>query len=91
MTELNVSEAGSVQFPMVRHAAEVGWIPLPPSDALAMRGGEAGMLFQSELEGALRRFNVWMSDAAIRSVVESLQALPPTIEGNRQMLAWAAR
>ena len=88
MTELNVSEAGSVQFPMVRHAAEVGWIPLPPSDALAMRGGEAGMLFQSELEGALRRFNVWMSDAAIRSVVESLQALPPTIEGNRQMLAW---
>ncbi len=30
MTELKVTEAGSVQFPMVRHAAEVGWIPVLP-------------------------------------------------------------
>ena len=88
MTELNVNEAGAVQFPMVRHAAEVGWTPLPPRDALAMRGGEAGLLFLGELQGALRRFNPWMSDDAIRAVAENLQALPPTIEGNRQMLAW---
>ena len=53
-----------------------------------MRGGEAGLLFQDELGRALRRFNPWMPDNAIRSVVENLQALPPTIEGNRQMLAW---
>ena len=45
MAELNITEAGSVQFPMVRHAADIGWMPLPPSDALAMRGGEAGVLF----------------------------------------------
>ena len=77
-----------MQFPMVRHAAEVGWTPLSPKDALAMRGGEAGLLFQSEVEGAIRRFNPWMTDNAIRSVVENLQALPSTIEGNRQMLAW---
>ena len=88
MSELNVTEAGSVQFPMVRHAAEVGWTPLSPKNALAMRGGEAGLLFRGEVEGALRRFNPWMTDSAIRSVVENLQALPPTIEGNRQMLAW---
>ena len=88
MTELNITEAGSVQFPMVRHAAEVGWTPLPPSNALAMRGSEAGLLLRGEVEGALRRFNPWMTDDAIRSVVENLQALPPTIEGNRQMLAW---
>ena len=88
MTEPNFTEAGTVQFPMVRHAAEVGWTPLPPKDALAMRGGEAGLLFQDELGRALRRFNPWMSNNAIRSVVENLQALPPTIEGNRQMLAW---
>ena len=88
MTELNINEAGAVQFPMVRHAAEVGWTPLPPRDALAMRGGEAGLLFLSELQGTLRRFNPWMSDDAIRAVAENLQALPPTIEGNRQMLAW---
>ena len=82
------SEASVVQFPMVRHAAEVGWTPLPPSDALAMRGGEAGLLFRGVLEGALRRFNPWLTDDAVRSVVENIQALPPTIEGNRQMLAW---
>ena len=88
MTELNVTEADSVQFPMVRHAAEIGWTPLSPRNALAMRGGEAGLLFRDEAEGALRRFNPWMTDNAIRSVVENLLALPPTIEGNRQMLAW---
>ena len=88
MTELNITEAGSVQFPMVRHAAEIGWTPLSPSNAFAMRGGEAGLLFRSVLEEALRRFNPWMTGDAVRSVVENLQALPPTIEGNRQMLAW---
>ena len=88
MTDLKITEAGTVQFPMVRHAAEVGWTPLSPKEALAMRGGEAGLLFQGELEGALRRFNPWMTDNAVRSVVENLQALPPTIEGNREMLAW---
>ena len=88
MTESKVTEAGSVQFPMVRHAAEIGWIPVRPVDALSMRGGEAGLLFRSVLEEALHRFNSWMTDDAVRSVVENIQALPPTIEGNRQMLAW---
>ena len=88
MTDLSITEAGSVQFPMVRHAAEVGWTPLSPSDGLAMRGGEAGLLFRGVLEETLRRFNPWVTDDAVRSVVENLQALPSTIEGNRQMLAW---
>ena len=88
MTELSITEAGSVQFPMVRHAAEIGWAPLRPVDALAMRGGEAGLLFRGVLEGALHRLNPWLTDDAVRSVVENLQAIPPTIEGNRQMLAW---
>ncbi len=88
MTELKITEASSVQFPMVRHAAEIGWTPLSPSDALAMRGGEAGLLFRSVLEEALHRFNLWMRDDAVRSVVENILALPPTIEGNRETLAW---
>ena len=53
-----------------------------------MRGGESGLLFRGVLEEALRRFNLWMTDATVHSVVENLQALPATIEGNRQMLAW---
>ena len=73
---------------MVRHSAEIGWTPLSPSNALTMRGGEAGLLFRGVLEEALRRFDPWMTEDAVRSVVENLQALPPTIEGNRQMLVW---
>ena len=88
MSDLKISEAASVQFPMVRHAAEVGWTPLPPEIAMHKRGGEAGMMFRDELEGALGRFNPWMTDDAIRSVVERIEAIPPTIEGNREMLAW---
>ena len=37
---------------------------------------------------ALGRFNPWMSNDAIRSVVERLEAIPATIEGNREMLSW---
>ncbi len=88
MSELNITEAGAVQFPMVRHAAEVGWTPIPPGDALRLRGGETGILFRDGLEEALGRFNPWMSNETIRSVVERLEAVPATIEGNRQMLSW---
>ena len=88
MTFPKITEAGAVQFPMVRHAAEIGWMPLSPPNALAMRGGEASLLFRGVLEEALQRFNPWMTGDAVRSVVENIQALPPTIEGNWQVLAW---
>ena len=88
MTEFNVTEADAVQFPMVRHASEVGWKPISPKEALRKRSGETGVLFKDDLEGALRRFNPWMTDEAIRSVVERLEAVPSTIDGNREMLSW---
>lgn len=34
MSTLRISEAGSVQFPMVDHTAEIGWQPLTPVEAL---------------------------------------------------------
>ena len=88
MTDLNITEAGTVQFPMVRHAVEVGWTPLAPQEALVRRGGTSSMLLRGDLEAALRRFNPWMTDDAVRSTMERLEALPPTIGGNRDMLAW---
>ena len=88
MTTLHITEATTVQMPMIRHAAEVGWVPFPPQEALARRGGPAGLLFRGELEDALRRFNPWLSDDAARSVIERVESLRPTIEGNREMLAW---
>lgn len=88
MSQLTITEAGSVQFPMVAHAAGIGWTPISPEAARLKRGGEAGMLFRDELEAALARFNDWMSPDAIRQVIEKLEAIPPTIEGNRAMLGW---
>ena len=45
MTDLQITESPAVQFPMVRHAETIGWIPVPPDISLQKRGGEAGMLF----------------------------------------------
>lgn len=88
MTALRISEAGSVQFPMVNHAIEIGWLPLAPEIAKQKRGGESDMFLRDELGIKLKQFNSWMSDDAVRSVMEKLEALPATIEGNRQMLGW---
>lgn len=62
MTSLKITETDTVQFPIVCHAAEVGWTPLPPRDALAMRGGAGRLLFRGVLEGDLHRFNPGMME-----------------------------
>ena len=85
---LKIGEAGTVQFPMVKHAAEIGWTPLAPEVAKQKRGGEAGMLLRDELEAKLAEFNSWLNADAIRSIIETLEAVPATIEGNREILAW---
>jgi type I restriction enzyme R subunit len=87
MAGLKIGEAISVQFPMVAHAVGIGWTSITPDVAKQKRGGEAGMLLRDELEAALARFNLWMSADAIRQVIEKVEAIPPTIEGNREMLA----
>ena len=59
-----------------------------PAAALELRGGPDGMLFRGVLEETLRRFNPWMNGGAARAVVERPEALPATIDGNREALAW---
>ena len=88
MSTLQISEAVTVQMPMVSHAGEIGWVAVSPQEALSLRGGPAGLLFRGELEAALRKFNIWLTEDATRGVVDRLESLPPTIEGNREMLAW---
>ena len=39
MITLHITEAATVQMPLVRHTAETGWIPVPPQEAQARRGG----------------------------------------------------
>lgn len=85
---LKISEAGTVQFPMVRHAAEIGWTTLTPDDARAKRGGDAGTFLREVLEAKLAAFNPWLTADAVRAIVETLDALPASIEGNRELLSW---
>lgn len=85
---LRISEAGSVQFPMVNHAVEIGWTPLTPVEALLRRGDESARMFRGVLEQKILAFNAWLSADAARSIVETLDALPAGIEGNRELLAW---
>jgi type I restriction enzyme R subunit len=88
MTQINISEAGTVQFPMVNHAVEIGWTPLTPEQAKQKRGGEAGMILRDELTAKLAGLNPWLNADSVRSIIETIEALPATIEGNRQVLAW---
>lgn len=88
MTELKIGEAYTVQFPMVQHAKEVGWTVMTPEEAEAKRHGIATMLFAEVLEDKLREFNPWLTEDQARAIVETIDALPPTIEGNREVLRW---
>ena len=88
MSQLSISEAGTVQFPMVKHAVEIGWTPIDPDDARQKRGGDSGMLFRDELAAKLAKFNPWLKPDAVRSIIETIDAIPATIEGNRDVLAW---
>jgi type I restriction enzyme R subunit len=88
MTTLKIAEAWTVQFPMVKHAHEIGWTVLTPAEAEAKRHGIATMLFPDVLEDKLQEFNSWLTEAQARAVVESIEALPPTIEGNYEVLRW---
>jgi type I restriction enzyme R subunit len=87
-TPLKISEAGSVQFPMVDHAVEIGWTPLTPVEALFRRGDESARMFRGVLEQKILAFNPWLTADAARAIVETLDALPTGIEGNRELLSW---
>lgn len=88
MSTLKIAEGYTVQFPMVKHVAEVGWTVMSPEETEAKRHGRANMLFRDDLDAKLLEFNSWLTDDQARAIVDTIEALPPTIEGNRDVLAW---
>ena len=88
MTTLKISEASTAQFPMVAHANGVGWEIVDPVDAEVLRHGRENMIFASVVEEKLREFNPWLSPDQPRAIVETIEALPATIEGNWEVLRW---
>ena len=82
-------EASTVQFPLVRHAVDAGWTFVPEEEALKLRGGEDGLYFHDELRATLLRLNPGVvTEENVPAVIAAIEAAPPTIEGNRQLLDW---
>ncbi len=88
MSTLKISEAYTAQFPMVVHAHGVGWRIVDQAEAEVLRHGRENMLLTSVLEDKLREFNPWLTSDQARSIVETIEALPATIEGNWEVLRW---
>lgn len=86
--ELKITEAGMAQFPMIRHAVGIGWKAVSPGTARLKRGGDEGILFRGELTAKLREFNPWLTEDDVRRIIDAIEALHPTIDGNREALAW---
>ena len=89
MSSLLASEAASVQYPLIRHAAQVGWTPVTRDEAMRKRGGEHSPFFQDEIRAALLRLNPKLvTDDYVDAVIAEMESAPPTIEGNRTLLEW---
>jgi type I restriction enzyme R subunit len=83
------TEAATVQFPLVDHAVATGWKPVSKDAALGRRRGEGGLFFYDELEAALLRLNPGIvTPEDVPGIVQRLESLPNTIEGNREVLDW---
>lgn len=89
MTRKLANEAATTQFPLVKHATEVGWTALTPEEALRKRGGESGGFLYDELRAALLRLNPGVvTEANVEGIIQTMESVPATIEGNRELLQW---
>ena len=89
MTATLASEAGTTQFPLVKHAAEIGWTVVSDVEALHRRGGEGGLFFYADLEQALMRLNPGLvTTENVQAVIQRMESVPNTIEGNHEILQW---
>ncbi len=84
-----MSEYSAVQGPMIRYATEIGWEEVSPEEALRLRDGERGVYFTDTLRAQLLRLNPGVVDPSrAEDILRQLKLLRPTIEGNRDALAW---
>lgn len=83
------NEIETIQFPLIKHAEGVGWTVVSDTEALRKRGGEAGLFFYAELGDALLRLNPdFITSENAKSVIQRIESVPNTIEGNREILEW---
>jgi type I restriction enzyme R subunit len=77
------SEAGVVQYPLVRYALDVGWEWLSPEEALRLRRGDTGPVLWEVLVEQLQRLNPGVVDhGRAEELAGRLVRVRPSIEGN---------
>ena len=83
------TEQNTVQNPLIRYAEEVGWVRVSTSEALTLRKGEGGLLFNRVLEAKLIELNPGLIAADnVDEVIRRIEAVRNTIEGNAEILGW---
>jgi len=83
------TERATVQDPLSRYAAAVGWNPVSQAEALALRGGEAGLLFRQILADRLLQLNARvLTNATVVDTISRIEHVRNTIEGNEEILSW---
>ncbi len=84
-----VTEKKVVQEPFLKYADKAGWKVISQEDALSYRRGEEGKFFYDILEKNLIKLNEdLLSKENIQEIVQKLEAIPDTLEGNKQVLDW---
>jgi type I restriction enzyme R subunit len=80
------AERSSVQNPLIKYATEIGWTYISPEEALALRGGETGIVFKDIFISQLQKLNDFLTQPLAEGLIKKIEAIPPTIEGN--LTAW---
>ena len=81
------TEMGTVQYPLIQYATEVGWTYIQPEDILRMRHGESGLLLQETFLNQVQRLNPGILDhTRAVELAKRLTRVLPRIEGNLE--AW---
>ncbi len=83
------TELKSVQQPFIKHAKQNGWVYFSQEEAFEYRKGKEGRFFEDILEQQLVKLNAdFINDSSAREVVQKIDAIANTIEGNKQVLEW---
>ena len=83
------TEKGAVQRPILKYASEIGWQVVTQDDALSLREGETGLFFYPVLKEQLLKLNPKViTSENVDEVVNKLQNIRTTIEGNKEALEW---
>lgn len=84
-----MSERKIVQEPLIKYATQIGWTYLNRDEAVALRGGEAGLFFYEILKDKLKELNKGIvNEEKANEILKKLENVKSSIEGNQEILQY---